>query len=234
MKMTPLFGSDVSDDRVREAAWVARCVGRSESAPLREEDLEALASFLETRDVAPGAPLFREGKSSSGIWIVRSGLVELVVGSGRRRVVLGLLRVGDVDGDLELILDMPFPYSARSVEATRCLFIAAPEFERLLAGHPAVARRWLSSVATRVSRSQERILQLLGRSLKQQTARLLLDEEDGGVVPLPQRTLAAMLGAQRPSLNKVLRDLEEAGAVKLGYARVEIVDAGLLEKLVAA
>jgi CRP/FNR family transcriptional regulator, cAMP and macrophage regulator len=51
---------------------------------------------------------------------------------------------------------------------------------------------------------------------------------------LPQRTLAAMLGAQRPSLNKVLRELEEVGAVKLGYARVEIVDAGLLEKFVAA
>jgi Mn-dependent DtxR family transcriptional regulator len=53
------------------------------------------------------------------------------------------------------------------------------------------------------------------------------DHDEG--VPLPQRTLAAMLGVQRPSLNKVLKDLEKKGLIVLAYGRIEITDAeGLL------
>jgi len=43
-------------------------------------------------------------------------------------------------------------------------------------------------------------------------------------VELPQRTLAAMLGVQRPSLNKVLKDLERDGLIRISYAAVEVLD----------
>jgi hypothetical protein len=33
-----------------------------------------------------------------------------------------------------------------------------------------------------------------------------------------------MLGVQRPSLNKVLKDLERDGLIKIGYASIDIVD----------
>jgi CRP/FNR family transcriptional regulator, cAMP and macrophage regulator len=93
----------------------------------------------------------------------------------------------------------------------------------LLATSLPVARRWLSSVAQRLAASQTRVLGLLGGSLTAQAARLLTDEADGGRVELPQRTLAAMLGVQRPSLNKVLKDLERDGLIRIGYAAIEIL-----------
>ncbi|MCA1703123.1 MAG: Crp/Fnr family transcriptional regulator [Actinobacteria bacterium] len=229
--MTPLFGDRFADDGVREAAWIARCVGDTLTAPLKGRDLDALASYLAPQDYERGAPIFSAGQTPPGIWIMRSGLGELVAGTGRRRLVLRLLRPGEVDGDIQFLLGMQFPYGARAIEATRCLFLESDSFEKLLREHPAIARRWLSSVAERVSRSQMRILQLLGRSLTEQTARLLLDEADDGRVPLPQRTLAAMLGVQRPSLNKVLRDLERGGLIGIGYGRVEIKDPTALERL---
>jgi CRP/FNR family transcriptional regulator, cAMP and macrophage regulator len=33
-----------------------------------------------------------------------------------------------------------------------------------------------------------------------------------------------MLGAQRPSLNQVLKDLERDGLIGIGYAAIEILD----------
>lgn len=68
------------------------------------------------------------------------------------------------------------------------------------------------------------MLGLLGGSLTAQAARLLAEEAVDGRVPLPQRTLAAMLGVQRPSLNKVLKELERDGLVRVGYAAIEITD----------
>ena len=39
------------------------------------------------------------------------------------------------------------------------------------------------------------------------------------------------LGVQRPSLNKILKDLEKKGMIVLGYGRIEITDAKGLESL---
>ena len=216
---------------MREAAWIARCVGRIETSPLSDADLSAVASYLSRREFDRGGLLFAAGKVPGGVWIIREGTIELSVGAGRRRQVVQLLRAGDVDGDVELILGMPFPYSARAASPAQALFLASDSFERLLAERPMVARRWLSSVATRVVRSQARILGLLGKSLAGQVARLLIDEASEGHIRLPQRTLAAMLGVHRPSLNKILKDLERRGLVRVGYSEIEILDPEGLARL---
>ncbi len=135
-----------------------------------------------------------------------------------------LLRPGDVDGDIQLLLQMPLPYTGRALSDVTCLFLDPDAFEQLLATHPAIARRWLSSVAQRLAASQARILALLGGSLAAQAASLLAEEAVDGRVELPQRTLAAMLGVQRPSLNKVLKDLERDGLIRISYAAIEVLD----------
>jgi CRP-like cAMP-binding protein len=213
-----------SEAAIQQAAWVARCVGRGQSAPLLPGDVATLASMLAVRTFPPGSALFREGDRPPGVWIVRDGRVELSVGSGRRRAVVQLLRPGDVDGDIQLLLEMRLPYTGRAVADVTCLFLAGADFEELLATRPAVGRRWLSSVAQRLAASQARILALLGGSLTTQAATLLAEEAVDGRVELPQRTLAAMLGVARPSLNKVLKDLERDGLIRISYGAIEVPD----------
>ena len=229
--MKDLLGLSRDDSPVREAAWIARCIGRADTVPLGESDLEALASFMDSREFEPGAPLFHAGEASTGVWIIRRGLVELSVGSGRSRTVVQLLRAADVDGDVQLLLEMPFPYTARAAQTTRALFLSEPSFEKLLATHPAVARRWLSSAAARIATGQRRVMDLLGRSQPSQVARLLLAETVDDHIPLPQRTLAAMLGVHRPSMNKVLKDFEKKGFLELAYADIRILDPDGLSRL---
>jgi CRP-like cAMP-binding protein len=131
--MTSLFAwREVDPAALRAAAWIASCVGRGETAPLRRDDLAVLAADLELRPVEPGQVIFAAGQAPKGVWIVRSGLVELAVGSGRRRAVVQLLRPGDVDGDIQLLLGMAPPYTARAMEDSDCLFLSAAAFERLL------------------------------------------------------------------------------------------------------
>lgn len=218
--------------RIRQAAWVARCVGRGEAAPLRPDDVTALAGKLQVRECAPGQMVFKAGDPAAGVRIVREGRVELSVGAGRRRAVVHLLRPGDVDGDIQLLLGMPLPYTGRAVADARCLFLSSASFEQLLATRMRVARRWLSSVAQRLAASQARVLGLFGQSLTAQAARLLAEEADSGRVGLPQRTLAAMLGVQRPSLNKVLKDLERDGLIRIGYSAIDILDPARLARRV--
>ncbi|MFC7344761.1 Crp/Fnr family transcriptional regulator [Saccharopolyspora griseoalba] len=230
--MELLGPGEAAEMAIRQAAWVARCVGRGNSAPLGTEDLTALAHFLRTRELARGELLFDGGEAPDGVWIVQRGRVELSVGRGRKRSVVHVLQPGDVDGDIQHLLELPLPYTAHALDDATALFLSAEDFEKLLAQRQAITRRWLSSVAERLAASQHRVLGLLGRSLPEQVAQLLLDESVDGRVLLPQRTLAAMVGVQRPSLNKVLKDFERKGLIAVGYAAIDVLAADELQKVV--
>jgi CRP-like cAMP-binding protein len=218
-------------DALREAAWVARCVGRADNAPLRPDDIAALGEYLQLRESPRGAVLFKQGETQPSVIVVRSGMVELSVGSGRRRLVVQILRAGDVEGDISLLLGQPPPYQATALDEVTCLELRASSFEPLLAQHPAIARRWLSSVAERLARSHMRIVELLGKPLVSQTAALLLDEAVDGEIRLPQQTLAAMLGVHRQGLNRVLKKFEADGLLALSYRGASLLEVPRLRRL---
>ena len=166
----------------------------------------------------------REVERYGGVWILRSGSVAVSVGSGRKRSVIHVLREGDVDGDIQLLLDMPMPYTARALTPVQYLYLGSDDFDRLIHRNAMISRRWMSSIAMRLATSQSRILALLGHSLEDQVARLLFDESEHGAVQLTQATIAAMLGAQRPSVNKVLRSFEDRRLVTLSYGTITVND----------
>jgi CRP-like cAMP-binding protein len=141
---------------VREAAWVARCVGRGDWAPLANDDLEELATRMSVRTYEPGTQLFAQGQSPDGVFIVRDGRVELVWrGPMRRRLIVQILHPGDVEGDIGIILSMPPPYSARALDVVDALVIAPADLDGLLATRPAgvseVALERGSSVGARAA-----------------------------------------------------------------------------------
>ncbi|WP_181698105.1 Crp/Fnr family transcriptional regulator [Nocardia sp. GTS18] len=141
------------DDQLRHAAWVARCVGRLRTCPLRVEDYDELADRFEPKPLVAGSSLFVAGAAPEGVWFVRQGLIELSVGSAQEQTVIDVLRPGDLDGDLALLLETPPPYTARARTDSRCLFLPAAAFDALLADHPDISRRWLTSVAKRLESS---------------------------------------------------------------------------------
>jgi CRP-like cAMP-binding protein len=70
-------------------------------------------------------------------------------------------------------------------------------------------------------------------SLKQRLARWLLmmrDRSDGDTLAITQDLLAEMLGARRPSITHVVRDLEGAGLIEPRRRQVTIIDRQGLKK----
>lgn len=213
------------------AAWVARCVGRKETFPLQNIDLAHLARYLQYRSVHRGELLFGEGEESVGVWIIVKGKVALKNGSGTKSNVVQVLKGGDIDGDIALLLGMKTLYSAWAMEDSTLYFVDSSAFDELLIARPQVARRWLTSVAQRLSHAQNRIVGLLGASIDVQIARLLLEEIDEGIVRLSQTVIGAMVGAQRSSINRVLRDFERRGVITQRYGEIVIEDLESLQRI---
>ncbi|UGY94761.1 Crp/Fnr family transcriptional regulator [Streptomyces gobiensis] len=213
---------------LRAAAWVMRCLGGC--WPPGEQEAAELAARLEQRLLAPGQLAFGQGRIPEGVWIVRSGTLELVSGTGRHRVVVGVVQPCGVVGDVPLLLGRPAVCTVRALTDVQAGFLPATAFHAVLESSPALARAWLSGLARRHAGAQESLAQSVGGTAERRVARLLLREARDGTVACSQGTLAAMLGLRRPTLNRVLKDFERAGLLRVGYRQVELLATDQLQR----
>ncbi len=216
------------------ATWLACCLSRGQRAPVGEDDIVSLVAEVGEQRHAGGTFVFREGDASARVHILREGSVELSRVMSGRRVVLQLLVPGDVFGDVPALLGEPEPFDARAVVDSTLLSLDTDQLFTLLATRRRLAQRWMVSLADRMSGLQMRLVDLLAGSLEAQIASYLLREggRSDGRVEVSHGQLASLLGVQRTSVQRVLKQLEDAGLVELGSRRIELVDRGGLASLV--
>jgi CRP-like cAMP-binding protein len=223
-------GSGINGDSVRQAAWIAQWLTPSDLAPLGSDEIRELAALLQEEHYAAGTTVFKIGDAPTRINIVRSGAIELSRHLKGRRVVLQILRPGDVFGDVSLFLRMRVPWDAVALEDTLIFSFESVGLYRLLEQRPRLAWAWLHSVSARVAGFWFRVVELLSGGLEAQVASVLIRRAEDGVLHLSQGSLAELVGHPRTSVNRVLKHLEAEGLVRVSYGQVEIVDEAGLAK----
>jgi len=81
-------------------------------AELPGQTLTKLAARMEREQVAPGAPVVREGEAGERFYVVLSGMLAV---SQESRGARGLLQPGDYFGEVALALDIPRTASVRAL-----------------------------------------------------------------------------------------------------------------------
>ena len=201
-------------------------LGRSLRARLTDGELRELADAIEIVHVSPGARLITRGERVHFVSLVHSGEVELYRLAGRGRVVYEILRRGDLLGAVPFLTRRPSAFSARALTPVSLLEIDGGRLEELLASRPGLAQAFVRALAQRLDRLERRLGELINGDLRSRVAALLLGETEveEGLIRLSQSTLAELLGASRPRVNRILKEFERGGLVRLTYRRVEILD----------
>lgn len=234
-----LVAPDVPDDRhvaprnVPLALANARFTARALGGTRREEwsVLSTLAEQLRTRQLRVGEDLCSPGQRPPGIWIVQDGIAEVAVGVGANRRVVQTLCRGDAFGVAPLVSSRWMPCRVQAATHVSALLWPADGFLAQLERDPALARLLLDGLANHIVDGRIRLLAVRANSLEVRAARMLLLEERDGVVPVSQATLASMIGASRPALNRVLRDFQRDRAIELQYRRIQLLDRDRLDDL---
>jgi len=214
-----------------DAAWVAANFAEAEAAPFSREDLGELSLHLTPMELEWGEVLFHEGEHPGGVWILQSGAIELIYGTGDQRALITMLNSGECVGDIQILRGVESPFKARVAEPASCLFLDRSKFEDLMMTSPSVSRRWAAKLALQVSRNHTRIVGLLTNALRDRVAQFLLHESVDGTFRHSQGTIASMLGVHRSSINQVLGEFEQLGLVKVSYRCIEVADQSGLEKM---
>jgi CRP-like cAMP-binding protein len=111
------------------------------------------------------------------------------------------------------------------------------DFERVRERHPGVNAMLLRFLANEVRMLNERLLEALYLPVETRVLRRLIElaalypGEDGQpLIVLTQEALAELAGAQRATVNQVLREEEKRGLLELQRGKIRVLDLDALAK----
>jgi CRP/FNR family cyclic AMP-dependent transcriptional regulator len=123
------------------------------------------------REFRAGEVLFREGERGEEMYVVQSGLVQILKRVGEVDRPLATLGRGEFLGEMAILNDKPRTATAIVVEDARMLVIDGATLEQMIANNTEIAMRLVKKLARRLDSADEMIQILLNPDPK---ARVLL------------------------------------------------------------
>lgn len=118
--------------------------------PLGREALRVLAIGAETKPVAKGEALFREGDAADAGYVVEQGSFALSRrGRNKDPIIVG---PGTLLGEAALLAETKRPETATAREPSSVIRITRPLFMKMLQGYPETAERLRAIMLERVER----------------------------------------------------------------------------------
>lgn len=180
-----------------------------------------------------------EGDPGDCLHLIISGrLIVRVTTPLGHTATLTILGPGEIFGE-QAILSPDARRTATIVAVTdaETLTLSRDRLDLLRKQHPQVERFLTTSLAAQVRRLSAAVLEALYLPVETRVLRRLAHLArvygDGGRPPhirLTQEDLASMAGTTRATANRVLRELEDQGVVRLGRGSVTVIDRIALER----
>jgi CRP-like cAMP-binding protein len=128
------------------------------AAPLRSGDdlsghLESLGS---RREESGGSVLFRQGQAATGIYLIRSGRVDLSLAAARRKRLVGqTVGPGAILGLPAVVSGEPYSLTAITLEGCEVVFIQREDVLDILRTDPVLAMPLVEALAREVHRLRD-------------------------------------------------------------------------------
>lgn len=201
---------------------------------------DAVLAAGRVQRLATGEVLFRQGDAPGDWHAVCSGAIKASsTAADGTESILAVLEPGNWFGEISLLDGGPRVHDATAMGATTVFAVPAGAFARFMqdtAFATALARLMAGRLRTLFGIVEDATLRPTRARLARRLALLARGDATQALqarqhLPVSQEALAMMLGLTRQTLSKELGELAKAGAVKLGYRSIDIVDAALLDRL---
>ena len=207
-------------------------------AGLPDDALARLEAHCVSRTYQRNQYLWYQGDDGARLVVVASGLVKVVLSSAQGdEVVLTTLGPGAIIGELAVLDGSPRSASVVAAEPTTVVLLSRATVLELLNRHPSVLDALLRSLGNLIRRLTEQAGDLVFLDLAGRVAKLLLHLAEahgaGSTVldlGLSQSDLAAMVGATRPAVNRVLQNLATRGVIEVDGQRIVLINIAELRR----
>jgi CRP-like cAMP-binding protein len=206
---------------------------------LSQDALGRLAAAARRRIYKRGEVIFHEGDPGEALLVLESGRVKVFTyADSGDETLLAILGPGECFGELALIDGEPRSATIQAIEPVEAVSVGRAAFLALVREHPQTAEHLMHRLAAKIRYLTDVVSDLAFLDLEGRLAKRLLElaEKHGQDVgdevlielPLTQEDLAAMVGATRASVNKLLGWYEDRGMIARRGRRIAILQSDRL------
>jgi len=204
-----------------------------------DEECRALFSKIhyQVRKFEKDAIVVQGGEEVTNLFVVLSGSVkgEMIDYSGKT------VKIEDIEAPRPLAAaflfgkENKFPVTVTANKKAELLAIPVVEFLKLLQMNTRLLRNYLNSISTRAQFLSQKLHFLSFKTIKEKVAHFLLqqagDRFHSFELKNTQQQLAEMFGVTRPSLARVLGEMQNESLIKIEKKTVTLLDKQGLNKL---
>lgn len=186
--------------------------------------------------IEKGETLLFEGSPSEYMYFLVSGAVKVYKRSANgKEQILNITTNGESLNDVSTFDGGESAANMLAMTPVRLYVIRKEDIETLFIENPKIARNVATVLASRVRRDSSLVEVLSFSQVISRLGKFILKQAAAGgnkLPPFTQQELGSMVGTSRVVVNRSLRTMEEAGAIRLERRRIVITDEEALKKLV--
>jgi CRP-like cAMP-binding protein len=203
---------------------------------LTPEQAQAVAFNVIKRRYKRGELIVEQGGKTDEMIILLSGRARVLTSDHRgRAVIVATLKPGDCIGEMSMIDNGPHSATVRTEVQCDALVLARSYLERCLPERSSLSFALMHSLVGRLRQANRQIESLALLHVYERVFRALLNmsETDNGQQVIKRRVnrqdLAKLVGASREMVSRVMKNLEERGAIQTREDGSVLVRGNLLE-----
>ncbi len=205
-------------------------------------DLKSLSKNRDIKKYEKNENIFGEGRTSHSLYFIESGTVKTykTTESGKE-FVTGIYGSGDFIGQLSLLNSAEtYIETATVLEDAEIVGIPKSDFTKLLYGNKLVSNKFINMISNNLIDVQEHLVQMAFASVRQRTAKALLELYDKGIikddanlgVSIPREDFAGLIGAATETAIRMLTEFKEEGLIAVETRRrIVLLDKDKLKRI---
>ena len=211
---------------------------------ISRSEMRHLSDITVMFKLAPQDRMITDPDNPQAVWLIKKGLVSLTYGDieGRDATVL-LLGPGDLFGSMMDTGDLDYSQNIVALRPTVLCRMTRQQMDTLLHKYPDLGFRLTKFSWRRIARLQQRLAEIMTKSVKVRLATLLLNlaEEYGEDLADGTRSvgltithddLARLVGSSREMVSKVMGGFRERDLVRSSRKQVSLLDREALRRTI--
>jgi CRP/FNR family transcriptional regulator, cyclic AMP receptor protein len=211
---------------------------------MRTEEYKMIDQYSSMREIAKGETLYLQGSSDKNIYLLKKGAVKITKLSPQgNEIILDIFSGGSMFGEMSAINPEERDESAVAVEDGLVCIIKKEDFERLVEMVPGLAIRLSKMIGLKRWKIENKLLDLLYRTVEQRIAKTLLTLLDDFAVPhkygyllqikLTHKDYADLIASTRETVTTTLNKMKNDGLIDFEDKYIVIKDQNKLATLAA-
>ena len=196
---------------------------------LEVADLEAIEGMAVRKHYRRNTVIIEYGDEANTLFLIETGRVKVYrLGEDNKEVIFREIGPGSYFGELALLVGGTRCASVQTLEDSDFLVLTRHSFERIIVGHPQIARILLRDLARRVYQLSDDLGNLALLDVYGRVVKLIENSavEEGGQLitgKLTQQDIASRVGSSREMVSKILKDLRVGGYVDVDKKRIVLL-----------